>query len=229
MSITPQKIHRQLYALAEPAYREFSSKILPGVPNILGVRLPHLQKLAKKIAQDDWRAFWIIAGNQTYEETLLQGLILRYVHPDPEEWFTYVADFVPRIHNWGICDSFCAGLKQIREFPHAGWHFLQPFFSHPQEFHVRFALVMLLNHYVTPSWIHHCLKKLHTFRHQEYYAQTGAAWAISICYIKFPDVTLPFLQENQLPVRVHNLSLRKICESRQISPETRQKIQNFKR
>ena len=41
-------IHEQLLALSEPEFQKFSSSLLPGTSNILGVRLPILRKLAKK-------------------------------------------------------------------------------------------------------------------------------------------------------------------------------------
>lgn len=40
-------IKEQLSLLAEPAYRDFASSLLPGTENILGVRLPALRRLAK--------------------------------------------------------------------------------------------------------------------------------------------------------------------------------------
>lgn len=39
-------IKEQLSLLAEPAYRDFSSSLLPGTEHILGVRLPALRKIA---------------------------------------------------------------------------------------------------------------------------------------------------------------------------------------
>ncbi len=45
----------RMLALAEPAYRDFSASLLPGVGNLLGVRLPHLRRLAREILRGDWR------------------------------------------------------------------------------------------------------------------------------------------------------------------------------
>ena len=66
-------IHEQLLALSEPEFQKFSSSLLPGTSNILGVRLPILRKLAKKIIRGDWRAYLASAQDQSFEEIMLQG------------------------------------------------------------------------------------------------------------------------------------------------------------
>ena len=39
------ELQARLRALAEPDYQAFASRLLPGVDNLLGVRIPHLRKL----------------------------------------------------------------------------------------------------------------------------------------------------------------------------------------
>ena len=46
-----ENIHSWLLAQAEEDYRIFTMKLLPGTEHILGVRLPVLRKLAKKLAR----------------------------------------------------------------------------------------------------------------------------------------------------------------------------------
>jgi len=50
-----QRCLNRMLALAEPAYRDFSASLLPGVGNLLGVRLPHLRRMAREILRGDWR------------------------------------------------------------------------------------------------------------------------------------------------------------------------------
>ena len=50
-------LKEKLRSLAEEEYRIFITGLLPKVDNILGVRLPVLRKLAKEIANGDWRGF----------------------------------------------------------------------------------------------------------------------------------------------------------------------------
>ena len=68
-------VKKRLLELAEPEYREFHGKLLPGVDDILGVRVPALRKLAKEIISSDWRAFLEENAGETYEERQLLGLV----------------------------------------------------------------------------------------------------------------------------------------------------------
>ena len=65
------KIRQELVNLSEENYREFSSKLLPGVKNILGVRLPNLRRMAKEIAKDDWRSYLNSPRDYYFEEIIL--------------------------------------------------------------------------------------------------------------------------------------------------------------
>ncbi|MBC8156754.1 DNA alkylation repair protein, partial [Armatimonadetes bacterium] len=60
-----QTIREQLNELADEKYRVFSSALTPGKENILGVRLPLLQKMAAKIAKGDWKVYLTQASNDT--------------------------------------------------------------------------------------------------------------------------------------------------------------------
>lgn len=208
-----QELRRQLAALSDEKYRRFSASLLPNVDNILGVRLPVLRKIAKATAKGDWQAYLAFASDSTFEETMLQGLVIGYVNACPEELLRQIARFVPKINNWSVCDSFCIGLKFTLANRDAVWEFLQPYFSSSAEFDVRFAVVMLLNFYMEPEWIDRTLARLNLVRHTGYYAQMAVAWAVSMYYVKFPEQTMPFLLQNSLDDFTFHKALQKITES----------------
>ena len=62
--ITPSAIKAELLRLAEQGNKPFSESLNPGVPNVLGIRIPQLRGLAKRIARGDWRAY--LATADTY-------------------------------------------------------------------------------------------------------------------------------------------------------------------
>lgn len=220
----PETLLTQLEALAEEEYRRFSASLLPGTNNILGVRLPNLRKLAQKIAKEDWRSVIQAISHSTFEETMLHGMILGYAETKPQERLAYIAEFIPYINNWSVCDSFCAGLKFTLHSKEAVWDFLQPYFSSENEFDVRFAVVMLLDYFIEPSYINQVLSLLDSVKHTGYYAKMAVAWAVSICFAKFPEVTMPYLRHNTLDEETYRRALTKITESRQVDRETKQII-----
>ena len=112
--MTWAKIREELPRLAEETYRCFSARLLPGVNNVLGVRLPVLRGLAKQAAGEDWRAC-VAAEPASFEETMLQGMIIGYAATDIEQTLRLTAAFLPKIDNWSVCDSFCIGLRAFLE------------------------------------------------------------------------------------------------------------------
>lgn len=223
------EIQKHLQDLAEPDFQRFSSALLPGVNNMLGVRLPDLRKLAKRLAREDWRTYLCLATDDSFEEVMLQGMVIGYIRTTDEEWLDYIAAFLPKINNWSVCDSFCSGLKQTRTCPDKMWEFLQPCLQDLREFTVRFGAVMLLLYYIDEAHIQRVLSLLEQVRHPGYYARMAVAWAISICYIKLPDPTESFLLDNRLDDGTFNKAIRKITESHSVEPQNKERLRRLKR
>ncbi|RDY27089.1 DNA alkylation repair protein [Romboutsia weinsteinii] len=224
------QIRNQLMELSEEKYRNFSMKLLPGVNNILGIRLPNLRKIAQKIAKDDWRSF--LKNNEAvyFEEIMLEGMVLGYVKDaEIDEMLKYIAYFIPKIDNWSLCDSFCVGLKLTKNHKEEIWKFLQPYLSSDKEFEVRFAVVMMLNFYVDNDYIDDVLKHLDNIKHEGYYVKMAVAWAVSICYKKFKEITIEYLNNNTLDDFTFNKSLQKIGESLKCDNDTKLMIKKMRR
>ena len=53
-----KKVDESLREMADEKYREFHSRLIPGVKSIFyGVRVPALRKLARQLVKGDWRGF----------------------------------------------------------------------------------------------------------------------------------------------------------------------------
>lgn len=223
-----QSIKQDLLELAEPKYQEFTSKLLPGIDNILGVRLPALRKLAKDILKDNPMEYLENATEDSFEEIMLQGMVIGGLK-DIDLVFHYIEEFLPKINNWSVCDSFCAGLKISKKYPKEMWQFIQPYLKDDREYFIRFAVVMLLNYYVDEEHIAEALQAIDQIKHDAYYVKMAVAWAISIYYIKLPERTLEYLKYNSLDDFTYNKALQKITESLRVDKETKQMIRNMKR
>lgn len=205
-----------LKTLAEPAYQKFASALLPGTSNLLGVRLPVLHQIAGDIAKGDWPHYLSMPTDTYFEETMLQGMVIGRVTKrntrgqtysstkddirgqtysslkglDSNQTHSYLKAFIPRINNWSVCDSFCAGLKFVKEEREETWPFLMDCLKSDQEFEFRFGAVMLLNHYLTDAWIDAVLGAYFTHTHQDYYAKMAIAWGLSQAFAFDPQKTL---------------------------------------
>lgn len=223
------KIYDQLILLADPKYQSFSQKLLPGVENILGVRLPLLRKIAKKIAKGEIEQYFKKARSETFEEIMLQGMVIGYMDRDYQEVECRIKSFLPKIDNWSVCDSFCMGLKITEEYPDKMWDFLMENIVSSHEYTIRFVIVMLLRFYITESYILKCFKVFDEIHHEGYYVKMAVAWAISACYVKFPEHTKVYLNNNNLDDFTYNKAIQKITESLAVDKETKERIRKIKR
>lgn len=219
----------KLFELSDDKFKTFHSRLCPNTDNIIGVRLPLLRQLAKEIAKGDWRNFLSNSKEEYYEEILINGLVIAYAKCDVEERLNYIESFVPKIDNWAICDSFCNTLKFVNKNKEIMWEFIQSYLKSYNEFEIRFAVVIILNYYITEDYIDLVLKTLDNIKHDGYYVKMAIAWAISMCFVKFEEKTMAYLKDNSLDDFTYNKSLQKICESLRIDKNTKKLIKSMKR
>ena len=223
------KLEAKLRSLRDSKYQEFHSKLTPGKDNILGVRVPVQKSLAREIAQSNWQEVLTAPIGYWAEEKIVYGLVIAYAPLSWEEKLNYLVKFIPHIDSWNVCDIVCAALKDFKKEQAKGWKFLQPYLKSQEEYQVRFAVVMLLDHYLTDDYIHRVLACYAKLKHESYYVHMGVAWGISIAYIKYPEITLEFLQAATLDDFTYNKSLQKCRESLRVSPEDKEMLKAMAR
>ena len=224
-----EEIRKELINLADEKYRNFHSNLCPGVENILGVKLPILRKIAKDLSKEDYNNYLNNEDTKYYEEIMIEGLTIGYLKIDNESRFKYIKNFIPKINNWAVCDSFCNNLKFTKKNINEVWNFILPYTTSENEFDIRFAVVMMLNFYMIEDYIDKVLNILNNIHHDGYYVKMSVAWAVSFAYIHFPEKTLAFLKNNNLDNFTYNKSLQKIIESNRVSKEDKDLMRSMKK
>ena len=222
------RLRERLVAMSDPDYRQFNASLLPGVTDLIGVRLPQLRALAREIARGDaWRELLRDGDICYFEERMVRGLVIGYVRCPVEERLAWVRAFVPTIDNWAVCDAFCWRLRKEEREPM--WRLIRPLFDSPREFEARFAAVTALGNFVDGEHLDRLFERLEAVRCEAYYARMGVAWAVSVCYVKFPERTEAWLGECRLDDWTFNRSLQKITESWRVEKADKQRIRALKR
>ena len=229
-----EEIREKLYALSEEDYKEFNQKLLPGVENVIGIRIPALRKLAQEIAKTDYRAYLEeaeekIRADSIHEEIMLRGLVIGYGKMDLTERRKYLDGFVPEIGNWAVCDSCVTSYKFMRKDPDYWFDYLKKYQKSDEEFRLRFMIVAMMSHFVDESHIDEILRICSTVRNDGYYTKMGVAWALQVCYVKFPEKTKALLEDNQMDDFTHNKAIQKIRESYRVSREEKEELNQLKR
>ncbi|MGN0551664.1 MAG: DNA alkylation repair protein [Acutalibacteraceae bacterium] len=224
-------VKQELKKLAESDYKKFNAKLIPNIDpeSILGVRIPAVRKLAKELARGDYRTYLETAEADTFEEVMLQGLVIGQIKADINTVLEYVKSFVPKIDNWAVCDCFCAGLKIANKNKALVLEFIKPYLNDKREFFIRFGVIMLLDYFICDEYIENTLALLDCVSRKDYYVQMGVAWALSVCFVKYRDLTLKYLQGCTLDDFTFNKTLQKITESNRVCAEDKALIRSMKR
>ena len=224
-----EKIRQELEKIAEENYQIFTAKLIPNIDNLLGVRLPKLRKIAKKIIQTDYEYYLAMDNPLYFEEVMLQGMIIGKINLPWTKRSYYVKQFISKINNWSVCDSFCCGLKFEVSEKELVWQFLQPYFASEAPYNIRFAVVMLLFNFVDNEYAQKAFTLFNQIKNDDYYVKMAVAWAISIYFRQLPTLTMPYLQKNQLDDWTYNKALQKITESLKVDCNTKNIIRSMKR
>lgn len=218
----------KLYKLSDEKYKKFQSTLCPNVDNIIGVRIPKLREIAKEIAKENPIEFLEKYNCELYEEKMIYGLVIGYMKAELEERLKYIDKFVPMIDNWGICDSCCATFKFTKKNLEEMFDYLQKYINSQDEFAVRFAVIMLMDYYITDEYIDKVFKIYDNINLDKYYVKMAIAWAISVAFAKYEEKTRKFLKNNSLDKFTFNKALQKIIESNVVSKETKDEMRRMK-
>lgn len=224
-----EEIRKDLFNMQDKKYKEFHSSLSPNVDNIIGVRVPVLRNYAKELIKK-YKQEEIKIGDKYYEELLLQGMIIGLQNKENiENIIVKVNKFVPKINSWGVCDTFCAGLKITKKYQKEMFRVIEKYLKSNKEYELRFAIVMLLDYYINDEYIDTVLKILNKIKSDKYYVQMANAWAISICLVKYYEKTVEFLENCNLDNFTYNKAIQKAIESYRITNKQKEDLRKMKR
>ncbi len=209
-------------------YKEFNDKLIPNVRSTLGVRVPVLRKIALKIMKEDWRSF-LNEEVIVFEEYIIKAIIIANAEMSWEERLALTREFVPYVDNWAVCDLLCGDWKVAQDSKEPLWSLCKELMDSNEEFKMRVAAVMMLSKFLDDDHIDGVLALLTLYSNDGYYYKMGAAWTLSYCYIGYQEKTEEVLSSGKLDREIHNLTIRKVCESRRVSDEVKQHVKRFKR
>ncbi|MBQ3379368.1 MAG: DNA alkylation repair protein [Clostridia bacterium] len=224
------EIKRELISLADRSTAEFSKKLISTKAEIMGVKTPLLKRMAKEISKGDYKSFLGDPQYGTYEETAIRALVISYAKMPHEERMSLIADFVPHIDNWGICDLFTSSLRPvIKKNQSEFWSFIQEYLYSGDEFKIRFGLVVILVGFVSKEYAAPAFDVLDSVDLRSYYAMMGAAWVLSEFYIKLPEITTSYLLNNRLDDITYNKAISKMLDSYRVSDKDKAALRLMKR
>lgn len=210
----------RLAPLGEPSNARFSLKLKISEREILGVRTPHLTRLAKEFAKQEDLAFldeFLLYPSVCYEEVILAFKVFGLLKLDRSTTLAYLEKLLPYNDSWATNDalssSFVAPKKDLAGY----WPSIIGYLDSPNPWDIRFATITLMCCYLTDLYTPMVLNLLAAIRSDHYYVNMGIAWVFATAMAKQRDLTLGYLKKGILPEEVRKKAIQKSIESFRVS------------
>lgn len=164
--------------------------------------------------------------HEYFDENQLHAFILSELK-DYEKCIAEVERFLPYIDNWATCDQLSP--KVFKKNRHKLLEEIKKWIESEETYTVRFAVGMLMQHYLNEDFDGAYPKMVASLRSEEYYVNMMIAWYFATALAKQYDAVLPYIEEQRLPVWTHNKAIQKAVESRRITPEKKEYLRSLKK
>lgn len=222
------EIQQRLFELRDERYQEFNSRLLPKVsPDaVIGVRTPVLRKLAAQMRKEGRAEDFLRALPHRYvEENCLHGFLLESIR-DFRECTAELDLFLPYVDNWMTCDL--VNPKILGKYPQELFLKIQEWMASEEVYTIRYGINMLMRYFLKENFRAEYLEMPLQIRTREYYVQMAAAWFYATALTYQYESAVLFLQEKRLEPWIHNKTIQKAAESRQIPADRKAYLRTLK-
>ena len=222
------EIVTELFRMRDADYALLQAKIIPTVAadRIIGVRTPALRAFAKALYKDrDKEDFLSCTPHQYFDENQLHAFVIS-LEKDFDKCIAEVDAFLPFIDNWATCDQLSP--KAFKREPEKLLQYIQSWIKSDQTYTVRFAIGMLMQHFLDERFDREYADMVAEVRSEEYYINMMIAWYFATALAKQYERTVPYLEGRRLDGWVHNKAIQKSVESYRITDEQKAYLKTLK-
>lgn len=222
------EIVTELFRMRDADYALLQAKIIPTVAadRIIGVRTPALRAFAKALYKDrDKEDFLSCTPHQYFDENQLHAFVIS-LEKDFDKCIAEVDAFLPFIDNWATCDQLSP--KAFKREPEKLLQYIQSWIKSDQTYTIRFAIGMLMQHFLDERFEAGYADMVAEVRSEEYYINMMIAWYFATALAKQYERTVPYLEGRRLDGWVHNKAIQKSVESYRITDEQKAYLKTLK-
>ena len=217
----------ELKSYSDEKYRVFNEQLMPGTKNTLGIRVPVLRDIAKKIAKDDAAGFLAVPKGVHYEEILLEGLVIGYAKLELSDFLRRINQYAGKVNNWALCDVAVSTWKQIGKQLSLFWDTVLQMVKDENPWINRVGIIIMLDYYLTPKWIEKVFDTVEQIKCDAYYVRMAIACLLSTAAAKEREKTLKYLKSCQLDIEILKMTAQKMRDSRRVMDEDKRWITSF--
>ena len=137
-----------------------------------------------------------------------------------------VCRFLPYVDNWATCDQMSP--KVFRKQKAALLGQIKHWIKSDETYTVRFAIGMLMEHFLDDDFAPEYPKMVASVRSEEYYINMMIAWYFATALAKQYETVLPYIEEKKLDPWTHNKAIQKSVESYRITDEQKTYLKSLK-
>ena len=221
------RVIAQLANLAQgnETYAAFNKRIVNTKMPVIGVRVPDLRRLARRLAPDMGVANiskLLTVQNKSFDYVLLCGLLITHARLDDQMAIDLVKQYLPRVDSWAHIDTFVE--KKRRFAGDIWWDFALECLQNEAEFAVRYGVVSLMTNFLDEAHTDQVFAALRNVKHDGYYVKMALAWLYATTAVHFFDLTLAELENEHIDAWTRNKAYQKMRESRRFTPEEQEII-----
>lgn len=218
-------LYKELLSKQDLTYRQMQIRLIPNINShtIIGVRTPELRAMAENMKNK--LAFLQDLPHRWFEENQIHSFILGQ-EKDFSRAVAGVNAFLPYVDNWETCDQ----LRPIsfRKHRQELLAHIQKWLASGQVYSVRFAIGMLMAHYLDESFDPEYLAWVAAVESDAYYVNMMIAWYFATALAKQYEAAYPYISQYRLSKWVHNKTIQKAVESFRISAEQKQRLRELR-
>ena len=222
------EIVAELFRMRDKDYASMQVKIIPTVAadKIIVVRTPALRVFANSLYKDrDIESFLSCVPHQYFDEDQLHAFVIS-LEKDFDKCVTEVDAFLPFIDNWATCDQLSP--KVFKKESGKLFPYIQTWIKSDKTYTVRFAIGLLMQHFLDANFDTKYADMVAEVRSQEYYVNMMIAWYFATALAKQYELVLPYLEDKRLDTWVHNKTIQKSIESYRIADEQKTYLKTLK-
>ncbi len=215
-------IHGWFREHAEDGYRRFVSGLIPdpGVP-ILGVRVPVIRRLARRLIREEGAGIrWALPDlgcDRSREGRLLYGMLLGADRGiAPRALMAELGSRLDLICNWELCDSLATELGFIRDRGGEFLPLIPELLADPRPYAQRLGMVLFMMHLAGEEGAGAILEQIIRLPGDHRYVLLGKAWILSklFCGSPLADQVGAVLEQGRLTAEEMRLTQAKIRDIR---------------
>lgn len=221
-------LQKELFKIKDDNYARFQRKLIPNIfsDKIIGVRVPSIRNLVKKIEETGYIPYFVKKlPHKYYEEDVLHAILISK-SDSYETCLNLLKKFLPYIDNWAVCDSIRPSI--LKNYKNKLILEVVKWLKSESPYIQRFSINMLIVNYLGKDFKTEYLNLPFKIKTDEYYVNMAIAWFYASALVEHWKETIDYIENRKLSVFVHNKIIRKAKDSYRITKEQKEYLNSLR-